>query len=477
MDQFNDFPLLGPLRSARRTAFVVLAVLALDATYGRAQSPQALATRIDLAISSAPSPVGAGARAAGVGSAFIALADDATAASWNPGGLTQLERPEVSLVLQGRYGTDEGGPYVMSTAGVTTQTSLVESSAAVGDLNFTSAAIPFAWRGRNLVASLNYQQMLSFDRDLRLETSSVASTGTSTAGPVVFRQTGGLYALSPAVAVELTPGLSLGAAVNFWMDGIGASYAWKSERHKVTLVEIQGSPPFEVRTDETTRFENFHGTNATIGAFWRFLPLVTFGATVELPFQGSFVLDGDLVSGGVPGTVHQKARLEMPLAFGFGLAFHPSDRCVLAVDATRVDWGDFRLSDQLGNEFLISGDPIGAENVFAGPSDPVGGYQVDPVVTVRAGVEYLPELTDPVVALRAGAFYDPEPSRGAPEDFYGVSAGLGVTFETFSVDLAYQFRFGLDVSGTALLRNVIEAPDGELDQFQHSLSVSGVYYF
>ena len=29
-----------------------------------------------------------------------AVADDATAASWNPGGLSQLERPEISLALE-----------------------------------------------------------------------------------------------------------------------------------------------------------------------------------------------------------------------------------------------------------------------------------------------------------------------------------------------------------------------------------------
>ena len=49
-------------------------------------------------ISSSPNPVGSGARAMGMGGAFIAIADDATAASWNPAGLIQLERPELSIV-------------------------------------------------------------------------------------------------------------------------------------------------------------------------------------------------------------------------------------------------------------------------------------------------------------------------------------------------------------------------------------------
>jgi len=45
-----------------------------------------------------PTPVGAGARAAGMADAFVAIADDATAASWNPAGLVQLETPEFSIV-------------------------------------------------------------------------------------------------------------------------------------------------------------------------------------------------------------------------------------------------------------------------------------------------------------------------------------------------------------------------------------------
>src|SRR5437763_1120257 len=52
----------------------------------------------DVRFTSSPNPVGSGARAQGMGGAFIAVADDATAASWNPGGLIQLERPEFSVV-------------------------------------------------------------------------------------------------------------------------------------------------------------------------------------------------------------------------------------------------------------------------------------------------------------------------------------------------------------------------------------------
>ena len=41
---------------------------------------------------------GSGARAAGMANAFIAVSDDGTAASWNPAGLGQLRKPELSVV-------------------------------------------------------------------------------------------------------------------------------------------------------------------------------------------------------------------------------------------------------------------------------------------------------------------------------------------------------------------------------------------
>ena len=44
--------------------------------------------------------LGAGARANGMGDAFVAVADDATAIFWNPAGLFLLDRPETSFGFQ-----------------------------------------------------------------------------------------------------------------------------------------------------------------------------------------------------------------------------------------------------------------------------------------------------------------------------------------------------------------------------------------
>jgi hypothetical protein len=87
-----------------------LAAMGAD-TYNRIEFP------------SSPNPVGSGARALGMGGAFIAVADDATAASWNPGGLIQLERPEISIVYEAFHrvedlSTGDAGPQTVGRGGI-----------------------------------------------------------------------------------------------------------------------------------------------------------------------------------------------------------------------------------------------------------------------------------------------------------------------------------------------------------------------
>lgn len=48
--------------------------------------------------------IGVGGRALGMGGAFVALANDATAGYWNPAGLSRIRYPEMALMHDERYG-------------------------------------------------------------------------------------------------------------------------------------------------------------------------------------------------------------------------------------------------------------------------------------------------------------------------------------------------------------------------------------
>ncbi|MBK7978127.1 MAG: outer membrane protein transport protein [Deltaproteobacteria bacterium] len=431
--------------------------------------------RFDVAISSAPSPVGAGARAAGVAGAFIALADDATAASWNPGGLVQLERPEASAVALGAFQSDRVPDRATEDEDGYRLDRVFDGDAASGRLNYLSAALPFAWATRNAVVSLNYQQTFAFDRGFSLyheETTSDSRQTSSTR----FEQEGALYAVSPAFAVELTPELSIGSAVNFWLDGVGRSTAWSSRSEYITTLEFDGTR--ESHSTVYTRNDLFRGTNATFGVLWKATTSARLGAVVKLPFEASFRSVTDGYTDGVLGAERRaRLRMHLPLQFGLGGALAPSDAVRISLDVTHVRWGDFRLSDGDSNEYLISGDPVSTSNPLYPPDGPPGGYHVDAVTTVRAGAEYLYRVEPLALAFRLGLLYDPEPSRGVPEDAYGGAAGFGVSWGSASFDLAYQIRVARQVDGVAVLRNLLSQPRNTIDFEQHDVYGSVIVYF
>ena len=137
---------------------------------------------------------------------------------------------------------------------------------------------------------------------------------------------------------------------------------------------------------------------------------------------------------------------------------------MISVDASDVLWDQFRLRNGAGDEVLLTGDKPGEANV-------------DSVLTVRAGAEYLFLFRHFLLAVRGGGLYDPEPSRGAPEAVFGVTGGLGVSFTAFSIDVAYQYRFGNDLSGVSVLDQVFKIPDGKQDLRQQSVYLSMVVYY
>ncbi len=110
-----------------------------------------------LEIPSSPVPVGSGARALGMGGAFIAIADDATAASWNPGGLFQLESPEISFVVDYFHRIED------NTFGTSPKASGDQTVYRAG-INHLSVAYPFYGWNRKMVVSVNYQTLFDFTR-------------------------------------------------------------------------------------------------------------------------------------------------------------------------------------------------------------------------------------------------------------------------------------------------------------------------
>jgi photosystem II stability/assembly factor-like uncharacterized protein/long-subunit fatty acid transport protein len=447
----------------RRPLFFFVLTLVLTAGALLPMRSRAATIFQQVGVASPPVPVGSGARAMAMGGAFIATADDATAASWNPAGLIQLEKPELSIV--GAY-TDRHADY--------TSDNNPEASNDAHDsdlnLNYFSATYPVSWL-RNIVFSVNYQRLYDFERSFRHQ-FSYADAGLDLDQDIAYHQSGHIGAVGLAGAVELSPAISFGLTLNLWTDQLGWDNGWK-ERYRVMSAGSQAGVPVTIDTVIEDRYEAFRGFNANLGVLWDTRRLGRFGVVVKTPFTATMThtfkfrdtttygppVDTTTVNG--PITTEEAVELQMPLSYGVGWSMRIGDAWTMGADICRTHWDDYILTDGQGNHF----SPIDGL--------PEGSSDIDPTTHVRIGGEYVALWPNRQVAvpIRAGLFYDPEPNRKGAQDFYGLALGGGVTWERSSFDLAYQLRYGADVD----TGNLIAASTA--DQIQHTLLASLIYYF
>jgi len=417
------------------------AALLVCATDGRADQVE---------ISSSFNPVGSGARAVGMGGAFISVADDATAASWNPAGLVQLEKPEFSVV----YGYANRDQSYNSALHPELQGSHDMDASGI---NYASFAYPFTLK-KNMVVSINYQRMFDMNKSLNsfnLNYDNQLGGGDTLHTSNHFSQKGYLSALTPAFAIQVIPELYLGVAVNIWDDFMGTS-SWESTLSTTGTGSIGGNP---VGVDSTTHSKySFSGVNTTSG-FLVNLNKLSIGGVFKSPFSGTVKVDSTTTDTGVTSSSSSKNTLDMPMSAGLGVSYRCSDAWLVGLDGYWTQWSKFKQT-------LATGDQINPITL-----QPLSAGKLGDTYQVRLGTEYLIMRGKNVIPLRAGVFYDPQPKTGGHDDFYGFSAGSGYTWENYSFDLAYQFRHGHNVSSD------IPMDDITTDITEHNVLASVIYRF
>ena len=254
-------------------------------------------------IFSAPLPTGSGARALGFAGAFTSIADDATAASWNPAGLVQLKRPEVSVVY--RYSRVQND-HTSSDDNIQTGE---DSYQGIG-LNYLTTSLPFQMpgMGNNAVLSINFQEAYDFEstfaarfkdtgrehfsrtnRDTFTETqidrfifepsaihseveitSEITTLSSSALSQSIdtrldanmeFDQKGIIDAMGPAFALELSPRFAVGVAVNLYQDNTVEGGAIRS-RTRSTYTAVSESQSSIVNRQTTSG--EFTATQTTV---------------------------------------------------------------------------------------------------------------------------------------------------------------------------------------------------------------------
>jgi long-subunit fatty acid transport protein len=403
----------------------------------------AYGSRVD--IPSSPNPVGSGARALGMGGAFIAVADDATAASWNPAGLIQLEIPEMSVVGAHTHRIEDS-QFDAKPEGSG------RSSVDAEEINYFSLAYPFTLLNRNMIFSLNYQNLIDFtDKvDYYFLPPKTGMFRLDSNNRVEIE--GGLYAIGLAYAIQMTPTLSFGFTLNFWQDWFGRN-GWEKTNHETNSGSWHPFPLGVPMFSDYTRWDtyDFSGFNANLGAMWNINSKLTLGVVYKAPFTADLFhetvtreltyMETDprmYLEDGTPRYTTSDEQLEMPMSYGIGFSYRFSDQITISADIYRTEWQDFILRDSNGKETSpVSGRAVETSDI-------------DPTHQIRVGAEFLFIYSDYIIPARGGVYYDPAPAEGHPDDFFGFSLGSGVAYKEFVFDVAYQYRFGVDVGASIL---------------------------
>ena len=153
--------------------------------------------------------LGAGARANGMGDAFIAVADDATAIFWNPAGLYLLDQPETSFGFQ----------FVSETVEQERRRQMLlfasdDPGGSVG-LNFASFVFPKRFEQKKFVFAFAIQKAFDFKAEfLEIQVPFVLDQERSSGGP---------FSYSAGVAFSPLQGLMLGLSVSLYRGGAEGS--------------------------------------------------------------------------------------------------------------------------------------------------------------------------------------------------------------------------------------------------------------
>ena len=395
-----------------------------------------------------PNPVGSGARALGQGNAFIAIADDATASSWNPAGLTQLQKPEISFAVESVYHDNR-----------TRDRFKKSDSMNLTDLNYASIVFPYSFDKKTpMVVSLNYLRLFQFDKNLKLP-FVLEEPDPLIQGNYRLDQDGSFAAIGPAIAIELSSGLSFGVAFNWWEDDFTQNGS--VEKREFSDIEFRDDGEIDTFTfGEVNEFIVKKGHSWVLGVLfrptksWTFATVIKPHYTLELDHK----LEVSLLSEGKFNSrlVRSSSDLEFPWILGLGTAWRPTESLTFSGDMTWTDWSDFRFKEEGDNINPVTGKEAELKDAY----------------TVRLGSEYNFVFEEAIIPLRMGVGYDPSPAVGEVDEYYTVSVGAGMQIGRLMFDVAYEFRWGNDVDGDSLA-----SFDATRDAQRHRLLSSVILYF
>jgi long-subunit fatty acid transport protein len=336
--------------------------------------------------------IGNGARAAAMGGAFTALADDATSISWNPAGLPQLQYMEASVV--GRFGFGSASYDFPDDFGIDTWDVETQSNF---QFNFASFVVPFDIGNRQIVAGVAYRTVYDFNS---YQKETIEPTNSWFFDEFIQDNTGSINAISPSVGVPISDNFSVGATANI-MSG-----TFESE------TEVDGfvDPDDDFAVD-------YSGFSVDLGVLFKASDQFSAGASLTLPH--TITWESDIFE-----PFFSEVEMDVPLFFAVGAAVKPSDVVTFVADYRSRPWSN--------TEWVIGGETVDSEDFI----------MFENANSFHFGIEYLAESGDSFIPLRVGYNTVPLLFTDDNDDSitgHNITAGLGIILEKIILDVAFEY--------------------------------------
>jgi long-subunit fatty acid transport protein len=366
-----------------------------------------------------------------MGGAFLARPDDATAASWNPAGLSYLRATEFSVV----------GAYTAQDSDTFLATLHREEHTTGSAPDFLSVSVPVALGSASGSVQASYQRVIPYSNERTTHEVGQTAEGGENEREFVVNTSGGFDVVALSTGLKLGPAVRLGVSVNRWFNG----FTQQRVRQLTRRPSVQDGD-FSIS-----------GWSASAGLILHPVSSVNLGVVGKTSTDLSVHLTRSradvIVLPGQPATVTRNAyssddvRLRLPGAVGFGASWRVSSLLTLSGDYTITFWSGSHIQ----NYFFLPATP---ESAALPPSpiffdqipfpDVLGDAQSD-TRELRLGVEYVLIAGHVKVPLRAGYVREKQylllPDGSVPL-LDGVTAGAGVVLGGVLLDGAYVYQWG-----------------------------------
>lgn len=458
--------------------------------------------------------IGSGVRARSMGGAFIGLADDASAITWNPAGLIQTLDPQISF----------SGAYIKPNSTVDLDFGSYRTGPfRVNDNRFriTYAAFvaPIKVRDHQFSASVAYQrlnEMAQADMQNPYIWAPIMYGGWDSVLVANLQQsvTGGMDVINLGFGTVVYGDLSIGASANIYIGSAEEHYYVGAEWN-----DIRGTGQYAQEVKRLFRAhslfdDSYKGFNMTFGLHYTYDKLKA-GAVIKTPFKlirSYEIIQNDTVwetASDYYVIVQQtekpdfyltdfKVKYGQPITIGLGLGYQVTPDFTVAAD---FEWRRFGRTDvsYLDSTFILSSGkrveyytdyPSNLRNAGEGRVGFEYMYRNgSATIPIRGGFRYIQDY-DVDISNSTAYFLRTEDqifltawpiAAGDRMSAYSVTGGTGVHWERIWLDLGVEFyRQPRSVSGyefdyTGLFPNKPFTGDNNLTETRLTLNFTGFF--